>query len=109
MDFIGNVKGKRCLIFEDMIDTGGTIVRAAELLMENGAVEVIGAATHPFLTRKAPTLLQNGVFSKVFCTDSLYVPKRKMFPKLELVSLAPMLAEVIRKSELGESIRFENW
>lgn len=109
MNFSGDVTDKRCYVFEDMIDTGGTLAKAGEILMEHGAREVFAGATHPLLNGEAPKLLEASPFSKIFVTDSLYIPDHKIFSKMENVSLAEMLAEVIRKAHCGESIRYENW
>lgn len=110
MEFFGDVKDKRVLLFDDMIDTGGTAVKAGNALIEkHGAKEVIMAASHALLNGEAPQLLQDSKFKKVFVTDSMYIAPEKNFEKLEVVSLAPMLAQVIINSRLGESIRQENW
>jgi ribose-phosphate pyrophosphokinase len=109
MDFFGDVKGMRCFLYDDLVDTGGTLAMAGELLIANGAKEVIAACSHALLTGEAPDILQKSSYSKVFVTNSLYIDEKKQFPKLEIVSLAPMLSEVIKKAHLGESIRYENW
>jgi len=109
MDFFGDVKGMRCFLYDDLVDTGGTLAMAGELLIANGAKEVMAAVSHGLLTGQAPAILQNSSYSKVLVTNSLYIDESKQFPKLEIVSLAPMLAEVIKKAHLGESIRYENW
>jgi ribose-phosphate pyrophosphokinase len=110
MEFFGDVKDKRVLLFDDMIDTGGTAVKAGNALIErHGAKEVIMAASHALLNGEAPQLLQESKFKKVFVTDSLYIASEKQFEKLQVVSLASMLAQVIINSKLGESIRQENW
>lgn len=110
MEFFGDVKDKRVLLYDDMIDTGSTAVKAGNALIEkHGAKEVIMAASHALLNGEAPQLLQDSQFSKVFVTDSLHIPESKQFEKLEVVSLAGILAQVIINSKLGESIRQENW
>lgn len=110
MEFFGDVTGKRVFMYDDMIDTGSTAVKAGNALIEkHGAKEVIMAASHALLNGEAPELLQNSKFTKVFVTDSLYIAPEKKFEKLEIVSLASMLAQVIINSKLGESIRQENW
>lgn len=110
MEFFGNVQGKRVLLFDDMIDTGSTAVKAGNrLIEEHGAKEVIMAATHPLLNGDAPTLLEESKFTKVFTTDSIHVGTEKQFAKLEIVSLAGTLAQVIINSHNGDSIRQENW
>ncbi len=109
MDFFGVVKGKRCFIVDDMVDTGGTLVKAAENLIKHGAKDIFAACTHPLLNGNAAEDLQNSPITKVFVSDSMYIPEEKMFPKLQIVSLAPMLAGCMIKNHLKESLRQENW
>lgn len=109
MDFFGHVKGERCLIVDDMADTGGTMVKAAENLIAQGAKEVFAVGTHALLNGNAVENLQNSPIVKIFVSDSMNIPKEKMFPKLEIVSLAPMLAGCIIKDHTGGSLRQENW
>lgn len=84
---------KRALIVDDMISSGGTIVKAAELLTKNGAEEIYVFATHAVFSAEAPHILQNSLVKKVFVTDSVYVPEDKQFEKLEILSLAPRIAK----------------
>lgn len=86
----------RVLIVDDMISSGGTIVKAAEALKEKGAKEVYVFVTHPVFSKDAPKLLEGSVVDKVFVTDSVFVPEEKRFPKLQILSLAPAIAEVLR-------------
>lgn len=110
MEFFGNVQGKRVFMYDDMIDTGSTAVKAGNALIEqHGAREVVMAASHGLLNDIAPEILQASQFSQVFVTDSLYIADEKKFPKLTIVPLAPMLAQVIVNSKLGQSIRQESW
>jgi len=71
MNIIGNVKGKNCVIVDDMIDTAGTICRGVEALIENGAKKVYCAATHPVLSGNALKNLENSRVEKVFVTDTI--------------------------------------
>ena len=109
MDLFGNVKGFRCLLYDDIGDTGGTIATAAGMLMEAEAKDVFAACTHPLLNGKAPEVLQNSALKKIFVTDTVHIPDDKKFEKLEIVSAASMLASVILKRHNGESVRIENW
>lgn len=92
-----------------MIDTGGTLAKAAESLVKQGAKEVFAACTHALLNGNGPEVLQKSPMTKVFVTDSVYISDEKKFPKLEIISLAPMISACMIKNYNGESIRQENW
>lgn len=94
-EIIGEIT-HRVVIVDDMISSGGTIVKAAQALKEKGAKEVYVFVTHPVFSSDAPKILQDSVVDKVYVTDSVFVPKEKHFPKLEILSLAPAIAEVLR-------------
>lgn len=94
-DIIGNVAGKRCVLFDDEIDTAGTIVAAADLLKAEGATEVWAMATHGVLSDPAIERLKNSVFEKVVLTDTLPLPPEKQIDKLEVLSVAPIIADAI--------------
>lgn len=87
----GTIK-KRCLIVDDMISSGRTIVQAAEILFKNGAEEIYVFATHPVFSEDAPKILQDSVVRKVFVTNTIAVPEGKRFEKLEILSVAEMIA-----------------
>jgi ribose-phosphate pyrophosphokinase len=94
---IGEVKGKICVLTDDMIDTGGTIVKAAEALMKEGAAGVIICATHAILSDPAVDRLKNSPAVEVIVTNTLPIPAEKQFDKLTELSIAPMLARAIRE------------
>jgi len=96
-EVVGDVAGRTCLLVDDMIDTGGTIVQAAEALRENGASDVIVAATHPILSGPAVDRLKNSGISEVIVTNTLPIPEERMFPQLTVLSIAPMIARAIRE------------
>ncbi len=97
MNIIGDVSGKVCLMMDDMIDTGGTICRGAQALINNGAKEVVVCCTHPVFSGKAVENLQNSVIKKVIVTDTIQLPETKKFPKLEIISVSKSFAEVISR------------
>ncbi len=101
---VGDVRGKRCIILDDEIDTGGSMVNAARALLEKGAKSVIAVATHAVFSRDAPRKLQHSPLEKVLVTNSLPIPPQKEFPKLEVLSIAPLLAEAIRSIHEESSI-----
>jgi ribose-phosphate pyrophosphokinase len=96
-EVVGQVAGRTCLVVDDMIDTGGTIVQAAEALRENGAAEVIVAATHAVLSGPAVDRLKNSPITEVIVTNTLPIPEDRLFPQLTVLSIAPMIARAIRE------------
>ncbi|KII00562.1 ribose-phosphate pyrophosphokinase [Streptomonospora alba] len=94
-EVVGQVNGRTCVLVDDMIDTAGTIVKAADALFEQGAREVIAAATHGVLSGPAAERLQNSRISEVVITNSLPIPKDRRFEKLTQLSIAPLLARAI--------------
>ena len=97
LEVVGDVRDRVCVVVDDMIDTGGTIVKAAETLFENGAADVIVVATHGILSDPARERLQNSRISEVVVTSTLPIPEEKRFPKLTVLSIAPILATAIHE------------
>ncbi len=95
-DIVGEVEGRVCVLIDDMIDTAGTICQAAELLVERGAKSVTAAATHGVFSGPAIDRLKNSVLDKVIVTDTLPMPAEKQFDKLEVLSVAPLIADAIK-------------
>ena len=95
-EVVGDVAGRVCVLIDDMIDTGGTIVAAAEQLVARGADEVYAATTHGLFSGPAVDRLKNSVIRKVIVTDTLPMPPEKQIDKLEVVSVAPIIASAIR-------------
>ena len=87
----GNL-AKRAIIVDDMISSGGTIKAAAQLLKEKGVEEMYVFATHPVFSEEAPEILEKSLVTKVFVTDTIEIPKQKNFPKLEIISVADIIA-----------------
>ncbi len=96
-EVVGDVKDRVCVVVDDMIDTGGTIVKAAETLFENGAKDVIVAATHGILSDPAKERLQQSRISEVVVTDTLPISDDRTFEKLTILSIAPILAKAINE------------
>lgn len=94
---VGDVEGRVCLIVDDMIDTGGTIVKAAEILFEEGAAEVVVAATHAILSDPATERLSGSKISEVIITNTLPLPAQKQLDKITVLSIAPLIARAIRE------------
>jgi ribose-phosphate pyrophosphokinase len=94
-DVVGEVDGRCCVLIDDMIDTAGTMVAAAEQLMAHGASEVHAACTHPVLSGPAVDRIKNSSIGRLICTNTLPLPAEKQFDKLEVHSIAPILAKAI--------------
>ena len=99
-EVVGDVHGRICVVVDDMIDTGGTIVKAAETLFENGALQVIVAATHGVLGDPAVERLKNSCISEVVVTNTLPIPDDRMFDKLTVLSIAPLLGVRFRSASM---------
>jgi ribose-phosphate pyrophosphokinase len=95
LEVVGQVEGQSCIIVDDMIDTGATIVNAAEALFEQGAAQVIVTATHGVLSGPAVDLLKNSRISEVIVTNTLPILNEKRFDKLTVLSIAPLIARAI--------------
>ena len=96
-EVVGDVKGRVCVVIDDMIDTGGTIVKAAEQLFENGAKDVIVAATHAILSGPAKERFENSRVRQVIVTDTLPIPEDRRFDKLMVLPVAPLIARAIQE------------
>ena len=99
---VGDVKGKNCIIFDDMIDTAGSVCAACELLKKNGAKDVYVAATHGVFSGPAAERLNKAPFEEVIVTDT--VPVNSMIKKLRVLSVAPVFADVIKNVHEGKSV-----
>jgi ribose-phosphate pyrophosphokinase len=95
LEVVGAVEGRTCIVVDDMIDTGQTIVNAAETLFEQGAEQVIVTATHGVLSGSAVDLLKNSRVSEVVVTNTLPISTEKRFDKLTVLSIAPLIARAI--------------
>jgi ribose-phosphate pyrophosphokinase len=93
---VGDVRGKTCILTDDMIDTGGTIAGAVKLLREDGAKDVIIAATHGVLSEPAAQRLSDCGAREVIVTNTLPIEESKQFAALTVLSIAPLLASTIR-------------
>ena len=94
---VGQVEGRICVLVDDMIDTGGTIVKAAEALMKDGAAGVVIAATHAILSDPAVDRLKNSPATEVVVTNTLPIPSDRQFDKLTVLSIAPLISRAIRE------------
>lgn len=104
MNLIGEVKGKNVLIRDDMVDTGGSMVQAADYLKERGALEIYGACTHGVLSGKAIELIENSPIQKMVVTDSIDQSRKPLTGKFEVISCASLIGETIRRIAEEESV-----
>jgi ribose-phosphate pyrophosphokinase len=111
VEIIGDVAGKKCVMIDDMIDTGGSIIMGAEALLKRGATEVVASCTHPVFSGNAPQRLQESVVSKVITLDTIPIPPEKMVPKLTILSSAHLIGDAIRRIHRNESVSvlFNEW
>ncbi len=104
VEVVGDIENRTCIIFDDMIDTGSSMIPAKQALLKRGASpDVYAAVTHPIFSGKAHENLTKAAFKEVVVTDSMPV-KPGAFPGLTILTIAPMLAEVIRHIESGTSV-----
>jgi ribose-phosphate pyrophosphokinase len=96
-EIVGTVEGRVCLLVDDLIDTGRTIVKAAEALKAAGAVGVVVAATHAVFSNPATQILQSDVIDRVVVTDTLPVPDEKRWDRLTVLPIAPLLGRAIHE------------
>ena len=93
---VGDVEGRSCVLVDDMIDTGGTIAKAVQVLLDSGAKDVIVAATHGVLSGPAVDRLSSCGAREVIVTDTLPIPAGKRFEQLTVLPIAPLLARAIK-------------
>jgi ribose-phosphate pyrophosphokinase len=103
-EVVGEVEGRTCVVIDDMIDTGGTIVKAADQLFDNGAKEVIVAATHAILSGPARERFENSRVKEVIVTDTLPIPDERRFGKLTVLPVAPLIARAIQEVFVDGSV-----
>jgi len=96
-EIVGEVEGRVCLIVDDMIDTGRTIVKASEALKKAGATAVVVAATHAVFSDPAFEILQDAAVDQVVVTDTLPIPDEKRWDRLTVLSIAPLIARAIHE------------
>ncbi len=102
MELIGNVEGRNVILVDDMIDTAGTLTKAADLMMEKGAKSVRAICTHPVLSGEAYDRIENSKLEELLITNT--IPLKKHIDKIKVVSCAPLFADIMHKVQSNESI-----
>jgi ribose-phosphate pyrophosphokinase len=105
MNIIGDVRGMTAVLVDDMVDTGGTLVRAAYALVENGAKGVYACCTHPVLSGKAVKIISESPIQEMIVTDTIPLrDEAKTNPKIKIVSISGLLADAIRRIYEDDSV-----
>lgn len=104
MELIGDVHGKVCVMVDDMMDTGGSIVQGAEALIERGASAVHACVTHAVLSGNAVERINASPLKSLLVTDTIPLPPDKYSPKIKVLSVAPLLADAIRRIHEDDSV-----
>ncbi|KAK5782145.1 hypothetical protein RI543_000069 [Arxiozyma heterogenica] len=107
MVLVGNVKNKTCIIVDDMADTCGTLIKATEVLLENGANQVIAIVTHGILSGNALKDICSSFMNKLVCTNTVqFDHELEAHPKIDIIDVSGVLAEAIRRLHNGESVSY---
>ncbi len=101
---IGDVKDMHCIILDDLVDTGGTLVKAAAMLKEMGGRDIYAVATHAVLSGPAIERIEESVIKELVVTDTIPLPKEKQIDKIKVLSISKLLAEAISRIFRGESV-----
>lgn len=104
MKVVGEVSGKTAIILDDIVDTGGTLVKAAETLLKEGAVKVAACCVHPVLSGNAVERLESSALGEVVVTDTIPIPRSAQSDKIKVISVAPIVAEAIKRIHSDDSI-----
>jgi len=104
MNIIGDIKGKKVILVDDMIDTAGTITNAANALKERGAIEVDACCTHGVLSGPALERIEKSAITELLILDTIEMPEEKLIDKITVVSVADVFADAINFVHKGESI-----
>jgi ribose-phosphate pyrophosphokinase len=102
MALVGDVEGRNVILLDDIVDTGGTLCKAAQIIMDNGALSVRAMVTHPLLSGNSYENIEKSALEELVVTDT--IPLHKESPKIRVISTADLLAEVLRRLKKKESI-----
>ncbi len=101
---IGDVVGKNAILVDELVDTAGTLTSAVELLKRSGAATVNTVCTHATLSGNAVEKLRDADIEEFICTDTVYIPPEKRLPNFRILSVAPLLSEIIRRTNEARSV-----
>jgi ribose-phosphate pyrophosphokinase len=104
IEVIGDVKDRTCVLVDDMVDTAGSLLSGANALFERGARAACACATHPVLSGNAIERIQASPLLQLVVTDTIPISKERLLPKIEVLSVAPVLAEAIRRIHENASV-----
>ena len=105
MHIVGDVKGRRAILVDDMIDTAGTLTKGADAIRQHGAKSVFAAATHPVLSGPALERIESSVFTKILVTDTILLKgAMKESKRIEVLGVGGLFAEAIRSIHFNDSI-----
>lgn len=104
VEVIGDIEGRSCVMIDDMIDTGGSIASGARALAERGAKEVFAACTHPVLSGSAVEKIEDSPIKRLIVTDTIPLGPDKRSEKIEVISVASILGDAIRRIHNEESV-----
>jgi len=104
MNVVGDIKDKNVVLIDDIVDTAGSLTKAAKVLQELGAKKVYACATHGVLSGPAIERIGNSVIESLIITDTLPLTKEKQIDKIKVVSVAPLIGEVVKRVSEGRSI-----
>ncbi len=104
VNVIGDVQGRTALIVDDEVDTGGTLVATAEIVIKYGAQSVYASATHAILSGNAVQKIEGAPLRELVFTDTIPIPPHKRLPNMTVLSVAPLLGEAIRRIHTGQSV-----
>ena len=100
----GSVEGRNAIIIDDEIDTGGTLTEAVTFLREKGARDIYAVATHPVFSDPATESLRDAGLAEIVVANTVPIPPEKVLPNMTILSVGPLIGEVIRRIHLGISV-----
>jgi ribose-phosphate pyrophosphokinase len=104
LSIIGSVQGRNVLLVDDEVNTGGSVVNAVQVLRDNGAKDIYLAFTHGFFTEKTMHRFQDLDLKEIILTNTIQQPEKYLLPNMKVLSVGPMLAEVIKRAHEGRSV-----
>jgi len=104
LNVVGDVKGKNCVLVDDIVDTAGTLVKAAEALSKYGARDVFAAISHPVLSNDAVTKIEKSAIKQLIVADTIPIPAQNYIDKIKILSVSSLLGEAIMRVQKGESV-----